>query len=190
MQLLWDCPLTDERYVSERAWEKANLECCPLHPEGGCGLERLGTYGRVTPVGVRVPRWWCPKARCSISLLPAFLAARLSGTLAQVEAAVAVVEETGGVAAAVDRVRPPDRDDAIGLAGALRWLRRRVVAVRAALKAALTLIPDRFMGLSPTLAAFGTRLGSTQVLVALRGLLRRYLGSLPTPVGFGARQRG
>ena len=89
VQLLWKCPLSDERYVSERAWESAILDSCPLHPEGGCGLERLGTYARVAPAGARVPRWWCPKAGVSISLLPSFLSARLSGTLAEVEAFVA-----------------------------------------------------------------------------------------------------
>ena len=34
MQVLWKCPLSDERYVSERGWEKATLDRCPFHPEG------------------------------------------------------------------------------------------------------------------------------------------------------------
>lgn len=186
VQKLWNCPLTDERYVSERAWENANLEHCPFHPSGGCGVERHGSYGRVSPAGVRVPRWWCPKAKASISLLPTFLAARLSGTLAAVEAVVAAVEAAGSVGAAVDVVHPPDAYIAIGFAGAVRSIRRRVAAVRAALVAIITLLPERFVGVAPTLDAFRAALGVDQVLIAIRGVAEPYLGSLPTPLGFRA----
>lgn len=190
MQLLWECPLTDERYVTERAWESATLESCPFHPAGGCSLEKLGSYARVAPEGVRVPRWWCPRQRESVSRLPSFLAARMSGTLAEVEDAVAKVEAAGSVAAAVDVVRPPDVDDAVGLVGALRWLRRRVRRVRAALVSIVTLMPERFAGVRPTLAAFQEVLAAERVLVTLRGLAERYLGELPAPLGFRTRQGG
>ena len=189
MQLLWKCPLSDERYVNERAWERATLDHCPFHADEACGLERLGSYGRVVPLGVRVPRWWCPKRRESISLLPSFLSARLSGTLAEVEDAVAKVEEAGGIAAAVDAVRPPDTQDAIELPGALRWLRRRVIAVRAVLRACVTLMPERFAGVQPTLEALRKALCRDRVLVTLRELAERYLGRLPSPVGFRTRAR-
>lgn len=135
MQLLWKCPLADEPYVTQRAWETAILDNCPFHPEGGCGLEKLGSYGRVEPPGARVPRWWCPKQGASVSLLPSFLAARLSGILAAVEQLVAEVERAGSAAAAVDIVHPPDAEDAIGLVCALRSIRRRVRAMRATLLA-------------------------------------------------------
>lgn len=187
MQLGWSCSLSDAAYVTERGWESAILVCCPFHPEGGCGLERLGSYARVEPPGTRIPRWWCPKAGTSISLLPSFLAARFSGTLAAVEAVVATVEGAGGVAAAVDRVRPPDAPDAVGLPGALRWLWRRVLAVRAALLAVVTLLPERFGGVKPTLAALGSVLGVGRVLVTLREILGRQLATLPAPLGFRAR---
>jgi hypothetical protein len=188
--MFWKCPLADERYVTQRAWEGAILDSCPFHPEGGCGLEKLGTYARVEPRGARIPRWWCPKARESISLLPAFLAARLSGTLAAVEQVVATVEAAGGVAAAVDRIHPPEAESPIGLAGALRSVRRRVRAVRAALLAIVTLLPARFVGVPPTLAAFREVLGGDAVLVQLRELAARHLGALPTPLGFRARASG
>lgn len=190
VQLLWKYPLADERYVTQRAWESAILGECPFHPEGGCGLERLGSYPRVEPPGVRVPRWWCPKERASISLLPSFLAARLSGTLADVERVVGAVEAAGGVTAAVDAVHPPDAEDAIGLVCALRSIRRRVRAVRAALLAIATLMPDRFLGVGPTLAAFRGALASDNVLVTLRELAARHLGALPVPLGFRARASG
>ena len=190
MQILWKCPITDERYVTERAWENANLECCPFHAEGGCGLLKLGTYGRVKPAGVRVPRWWCPRQGESISLLPSFLAARLSGTVAEVEDVVAKVEAAGGVAAAVDEILPPDADKSIGLVGALRWIRRRVTAVRTALLAIVTLEPEQFRGVQPTLAGFREALSQKRVLVTLRELVERHLCALPVPLGFRARARG
>jgi hypothetical protein len=190
VQLLWKCPLSDERYVSERAWESAILDSCPFHAEGGCGVERLGTYARVAPAGARVPRWWCPKAGASISLLPSFLAARLTGTLAAVESVVAAVESAGGVAAAVDAVHPPDAAHAIGLAGAVRSIRRRVAAVRAALLAIATLMPERFVGVAPTLASFRAALGVERVLVVVREIAARHLGALPVPLGLRARGSG
>ena len=185
--MFWKCPLTDERYVTQRAWESAILDRCPFHPEGGCGLERLGSYERVEPPGARIPRWWCPKQRESISLLPSFLAARLQGTLAAVEQVVATVEAAGGIAAAVDALHPPDAEEPIGLAGALRSIRRRVWAVRTALIAIATLLPERFAGVRPTLAAFRKVLGGDAVLVQLRELAERHLGALPVPLGFRAR---
>ncbi|HEY6559472.1 MAG TPA: hypothetical protein VI072_19445 [Polyangiaceae bacterium] len=191
VQVLWKCPLTDERYVTQRAWEGAILDRCPFHPEGGCGVEKLGSYGRVEPAGARIPRWWCPKQRESISLLPSFLAARLTGTLADVERVVEAVEAAGSIAAAVDAVHPPDAEKAVGLVCALRSIRRRVRAVRAALLAIATLMPERFAAVSPpTLAAFREALGGDGVLVRLREFAERYLGVLPVPLGFRARARG
>jgi hypothetical protein len=190
VQLFWKCPLTDERYVTQRAWESAILDRCPFHPEGRCGLEKLGSYERVEPAGARIPRWRCPKRRESISLLPSFLSAGLTGTLADVERVVATVEAAGGISAAVDAVHPPDAEQAVGLSGALRSIRRRVRAVRAALTAIATLLPERFAGVSPTLAAFRKVLGGDAVLVRLREVAERHLGALPTPLGFRARARG
>src|SRR5688500_5539209 len=117
MQIPWKVPVADDRYVADRVWERAELCACPMHPEGGCDVQRLGPYGRVAPAGVRVARWWCPVARRSISLLPTFLAARLSGTLDEAEAVVAAVEEAGGVTAALEAVHPAEAEGAIGLQG-------------------------------------------------------------------------
>ena len=189
MQRVWKLPVADDRYVAERAWESAILCECPLHPEGGCGLQKLGSYGRVEPAGARIPRWWCPRAGTSISLLPAFLAARLQGTLDAVEAVVTVVERAGSIEAAVDIVHPPDADDAVEFVGAVRSIRRRVRAVRAALLAIVTLMPERFAGVLPTLAAFRAALGSERVLVELRHVAERHLASLAVPLGFRARVR-
>ncbi len=192
MQLLWKCPLADERYVTQRAWEGAILDSCPFHPGGGCGLQKLGSYGRIEPAGVRVPRWWCPQKRASVSLLPSFLAARLPGTLRDVEHVVATVEAVGSVSAAVDVVHPPDARGAIGLEGALRSIRRRVRAVRAALLAIATLMPERFAGVRPTIASFRQALGVAlgEVLVTLRERVARHLHALPVPLGLRPRGGG
>lgn len=189
MQLAWKGPVADDRYVADRVWERAVLCACPIHPEGGCGLQRLGSYGRVSPPGARVARWWCPVARKSISLLPWFLAARLSGTLDEVEAVVAEVERAGGVTAALKTVHPAEAEDAIGHQAALRSMRRRVRAVRAALLAITTLLPERFAGTTPTITGLRAALSTGRVLVALRELAAERLHALPTPLGFATRVR-
>jgi hypothetical protein len=190
VQLLWKSQFSDEEYVSRRAWEGAIPGECPFHPEGGCGLRRLGSYERVAPQGIRVARWWCPAQRASVSLLPDFLAARLSGTLAEVEAVVVAVEVTRSIAAAVDVVHLAEAEDAIGQEGALRSIRLRVRAVYRALLAAATLLPQRFAGVTPTIAGFREVLGVSSVLGAVRHLAERHLSSLPTPLGFRARVPG
>ena len=99
--------VTSEGYVTEQGWRTATLERCPLHREGGCGLARHGSYPRVRPAGIRVARFWCPKAGVTISLLPDFLASRLSGTLAELEAVVEVAEGARSEEAAAEAEGTP-----------------------------------------------------------------------------------
>jgi hypothetical protein len=186
LQVVWNYPVADEAYVTERGWEKANLEQCPFHPEGGCGLERLGTYPRVEPIGARIVRWWCPREGASISLLPSFLAARCRGTLDAIEHVVARVEAIGS-ARALEEIHPADAENALSLEGARRSIRRKVVAVKAALLALVTLLPERLGGVAPTVSALRAHLGTESVLVALRKLGERYLGALPVPLGLRPR---
>ena len=139
VQLRFACELTGAEYVSQGAWQKASLPRCPLHPNGGCGFTRHGTYARVTPPGTQIARWYCRTGHCTFSLLPDCLAARLPGTLAEVEAVVRAVEQAPSLEAACRNLRPD-----IELPGVLRWARRRVQAVHAALQALKGLLPDRF----------------------------------------------
>jgi hypothetical protein len=183
VQLRYACALTGEEYVSERAWEKARLPRCPLHPQGGCGFARHGTYGRATPPGTLVARWYCPQGHRTFSLLPDCLAAQLSGTLAEVEATVRAVEGAASLEAACAHLRPD-----IELPGVLRWTRRRVAAVHAALQALKGLLPERFPCV-PTLAAFAVCLGVAEVLAALRPIAEPFLPALPSPLGFLPRRR-
>ena len=135
-------------------------------------------------------RFWCPLARVSISLLPTFLAARMSGSLDEVEAVVLAVEQAGGVAAAVDVVHPADAQRAIGAVCASRSIRRRLQSVRAALLAVVSLFAERLAGVAPTITALRLALGTDHVLVAVRGLAARHLGALPSPLGLRTRVSG
>lgn len=188
MVIRYPTTVTSERYLIEEGWRTATLERCPLHPEGGCGLSRHGSYSRVHPAGVRVARLLCPKAGTTISLLPDFLASRLTGTLAEVEAMIEAVEEAKSLEAALERVRPAAAENAVTLPSGLRWLRRRLSAVHAALVAAVTLVPA-LAECAPTLAGLRERLGAVEVLVVLRAAAAEYLAALSAPVGFRARGR-
>ena len=75
-------PTTSEDYVAGKLWRLASLARCPWHPAGGCGFCRHGTYERVRPPGTLIARWYCPKARRTVSALPDCLASHYSGTLA------------------------------------------------------------------------------------------------------------
>ena len=138
------------------------------------------------PAGIRVARLRCPKAGVTISLLPDFLASRLSGTLAEVEHAVEAAERAKSQEAAAGQVRPADVADAVTLPSALRWLRRRLSPVRSALLALVTLLPELF-GCAPTIAGLRERLGVSSVLVSLRARAEQRLGALEAPLGFRAR---
>ena len=178
VQLRFDCGLTGGEYVSQRGWQRASLPRCPLHPQGGCGFARHGTYARVTPPGTRIPRWYCRTGHQTFSLLPDCLAARLSGTLSEVEAVVRAVEQAAGLEAACQELRPDIE---------LRWVRRRVQAVQAALQALKGLLPEQFPCV-PTLAAFAACLGVSEALVALRPIGEPFLQHLPSPLGFHPRR--
>ena len=182
MQLRFKTGLTSEEYVSREAWREATLERCPLHPDGDCGFARHGSYARVSPPGARVARWRCPQGHCTFSLLPDCLAARLPGALAEVEAVTLAVEHAPSLEAAADRLRPD-----IELPGAIRWTRRRVQRVHAALHRVRGVEPERFAGWPQRVSTWRARLGVEPVLPALRAIAADYLHELPTPLGFSNR---
>ena len=182
MQLRFQTGLTSEEYVSRQAWREATLERCPLHPTGGCGLARHGTYERADPPGARIARWYCREGHCTFSLLPDCLSARLPGALAAAETAVLVVEQAPSLEAAADRLRPD-----IELPGAIRWARRRVQRVHAALHVLRGLEPERFAGWPATVNAWRAGLGVEPVLPTLRDVAADVLHELPAPVGFSDR---
>jgi hypothetical protein len=183
VQLRFRTQLTSEQYVKQQGWLLATLEHCPLHPEGGCGLERLGTYGRVEPPGAKVARYYCSTGHVTFSLLPDCLAARLSSTLAEVEQVVTEVEEDAKAQVPFETTAQRLRPD-VGLSGAVRWVRRRRHGVRAALVIAVGLLPSVFAGTTPTIEGFRDRFGVAAVLPEVRARIEAHLVRLPPPVGF------
>lgn len=180
MQIRFATNLSAEQYVRQEAWKDARLDSCPLHPEGGCGFSRNGTYKRKSPEGTKIARFYCPKGHKTFSLLPDCLASRLSGSLDEVEAVIVEVENSTSQEAAADNLRLD-----IELPGVLRWMRRRVVFVRAALSILIELLPSLFAGCTPTISSFRSALCLEPILPVLRGRASFYLNILPPPVGFG-----
>ncbi len=147
MQLRFATGLSGEDYVRTEAWRDASLDRCPNHPHGGCSLGPNGTYARKSPRGARVARWYCPESHTTFGLLPDCLAARLPGTLDDLEAVVVAAEEAGSLEEAANAVRRPEDDDAIELPGAMRWVRRRMRLIHDIVSRVIGLIPDRLAGL-------------------------------------------
>lgn len=179
VQLRFTTDLTDEQYVTQSGWREASLPCCPLHPQGGCGFARHGTYGRASPPGTLIARWYCPVGRCTFSLLPDFLAARLPGTLEEIEQVVETVERSPSLEAAADELRTD-----IELPGALRWIHRRLKAVHRSLHLLKGLLPDTFAAWPATVTAFRQGLAVDELLARLREIAEPYLLLLPPPLGF------
>lgn len=182
MQMRFATDLSPEEYVCQEAWKDAKLDSCPLHPEGGCGFSRNGTYKRKSPEGTKIARFYCPRGHKTFSLLPDCLASRLSGSLNEVEAVIVEVENSPSQQKAADNIRLD-----IELPGVLRWMRRRVVLVRVALSILIELLPCLFAGCSPTICSFRSALCLEPILPELRGHASLYLNILPPPVGFGPR---
>ncbi len=103
---------------------------------------RHGTYGRKTPIPMRVARFDCRACQTTISRLLDFAAARRRGSLQEIEdAMIALAAAPSRWAAA--RCLFPDRDE---LANAIRDLPGAFMAVSAFLKAVATLRPNLFRG--------------------------------------------
>jgi len=178
VQLRHETLLTSEAYVAQSAWVNASLSVCPRHPRGGCGVARHGTYPRKTPVGMRVARYYCPTARETFSLLPDCLASRFPSDLDDLERVVLHVEGARSVEAAADVLRPE-----IELPSAIRWVRRRLGLVRAALVLALTLLD---VGVAEArVSAVRTAWDTDRALVTLRMRAAAHLAAWPRPLGFG-----
>jgi hypothetical protein len=132
---------------------------------------------------MRVARWYCRDAHETFSLLPDCLAARLIGSLDEVEQVVVEVEGQASVEAAASALRPD-----IELPGAMRWVRRRLKGVRTALLALLTLMPGR-LGTKVELRAVRAELSTERALVALREIGAAHLPRLVRPLGFRPPRR-
>lgn len=131
LQIPLHTSLSPEVYVASRGWKLAQLPVCPLHPAGGCGMARHGSYARAKPSGIRVARWYCPRGHRTFSLIPDFLAARLPGLLTEVEEVIFAAARSPSIEAAA----ASGRELSVSLPSAIRWFRRRLGPVRRAIQA-------------------------------------------------------
>lgn len=174
-----------ESYIAKHEWLAVRLDRCPLHPSGRCSFARHGTYERAAPLGMRIARWYCPEGHRTFSLLPDFLAARLPGLLGSVDAVVASVPRMRSMEAAANALRQDD----VSLPAAVRWLRRRVRAVQAALQAVSSLHPST-PGIRHLCGIPGEASSSCTLVELRRELSPQTLSELPAPLGFLRLQRG
>ena len=194
VQLRFDTGLTGEQYVTRELWREARLDRCPLHPRGGCGFARHGTYERKSPPGTHVARWYCRRGHQTFSLLPDHLAARFPGTLPEIEQVVAAAERASSVQACADALRPLT----VSLPSAIRWVRRRLARAHSLLPIVVAMVPQHLQGCAPTIEAIHQRLVVESptasvvdsALVRLRDLLSEHLAALSTPVGLRYRCAG
>ena len=177
VQLRLKIALTGEDYVKRKAWLDATAPPCPWHTKD-CQLVPHGTYERRTPEGARVRRFRCRRLGRTVSLLPDCLAARLPGTLEDVEATVRGAEQAPSLATAAIEARPEDVDTG----AAQRWTSRRWRPVQQCLELLRTLYPQRFGAVEAI--AFGAALGTAAVLAHLRAVAAKRPQTLPAPVGF------
>ncbi len=150
-------------------------------------MQRLGTYMRKVPVVAFVARYYCPEQHTTFGLLPDFYASRVPGTLDDIEHTAVQAEASAGLERAAEELRPGDESDAVTLSVAVAWVRRRVAWVRALLVTVAGLFAELFAGVRPSVRAFRARLGTSRVLVALRGICEPYLYVLPPPLGLNPR---
>jgi len=179
MQIRYPEQLTEKEYRDQQAWNNVRLDCCPFHPDGGCGVSRHGTYPRKFPYYCLVARWYCPKEHRTISMLPDFFASRFPGTLDEVEHVVNVAEQATSQEQAAELLRPD-----ITLPSGLRWLRRRLQYVLEILNILTGLLCTECPA---DLTSFRQKYGVRRVLSFLRSLCSEHLQSLPPIVGFGPR---
>ncbi|MEA1921988.1 MAG: hypothetical protein U9N63_04965 [Pseudomonadota bacterium] len=175
MQIRNNVNVSVSEYNRQNLCEKAELKQCPIHPEGGCGIRRHGSYERVVPMKFEIPRWYCRKGHATIALVPDFLPSRFPGTLKDVEEVVVEAQKHPTLVSAAEHIRPD-----IGLQGGLRWLNRRINYVSTALKACAGLFPEiGFKNLEQLQKAFGV----DSVLSHLREILKEHLYALPRIIG-------
>jgi hypothetical protein len=183
VQVRLETTLTFDEYVTSKGWERATLSACPLCAPGTCSFARHGTYMRKFPEPAFIARYYCPEKGITFGLLPDFYASRTPGTLDELEHAAATAEAVPGVARAAEQLRPGDAPGAVTLPAAMAWLHRRRAWVRALLVTVAGLFPDLFANLGQSLRAWRACLGTSRVLVALRGICEGYLYVLPRPLG-------
>lgn len=185
VQLRFASRLTSENYVSERGWLEAKLDHCPVHGSCACGFHRHSAYERVWPKGALIPRWYCPEAGMTFSLLPDFLAAGVKGSLAEISAVAGAVESGPSLEAVASALRPE-----VSLAAAVRWTRRRVIWFREGATVARGVLGELLdVPVLPSRLALALGAGVGSVLGILRVRMTPHLHVFARPVGLCPRCR-
>jgi hypothetical protein len=188
VQLRLATKLTCEDYINQQAWREAAVESCPWHPRGMCGFRSHTHYVRKDPAGLVIRRWYCAQAHQTVSLLPDFAAARISGTLTGIEDVAVQFEQAlkcGATAGEAAQLLRPD----IESQGALRWVRRRLQWVHAALVLLVGCAPELLTQGELTIRAVQNVLHTQQVLVQVREIAAPHLPFATAPVGFAPSRR-
>ena len=133
---------------------------------------------------MRIARWYCAPCHTTFSALPDCLAARLPGSLREVEDAVVALDEGGNPTAAARRVF----DGTYDCANARRWIRCRSGAVAMCLVIIRGILPALFAGCDASITGLRLHCGTVTVLVDLRRACSGQLQGLPGPVGFHPRR--
>jgi len=116
----------------------------------------------------------------TFSLLPDCLAARLPGTLLEVEVVLNKVQDSPSQEAAAEEIR-----DDIELIGALRWVRHRIFLIQVTLNMLIEIVSDLPKNCTPNISCFQEFFDVQFVLPVLRGYVSSHLQILPPPIGFG-----
>ena len=175
MQIRYIVNVSPSEYKKQKLHEKAELHQCPIHPEGGCGIRRHGTYTRKHPIELKISCWYCRMGHTLISMLPDFLPSRLSETLKDVEEIVLEVQKYPSLERAAENIRPD-----IELPGAVRWVRRRINYVKDVLVRGAGILPQfEFKSLEQLQKIFKVDF----VLPHLREILETHLHKLPHIIG-------
>jgi hypothetical protein len=183
VQLRLQSKLTSEEYITREAWRDASLRTCPMHPRGGCGFRSCGSYLRKVPSGLRIARWYCPRAHCTFSLVPDFAATRIASTLVEIEDVVTRFDAERAAGQSVELAARSLRPD-IEPQGSVRWVQRRRRWVSAAIAVLVGIAPELFAGCEPTVAAIRAALGCDCLLVRAREIVAAQLAHTPAPLGF------
>ena len=162
-----------------------------MHPEGGCSFCRWGTYFRLVPLECEIARFYCRESRTTFSVLPDCLAARMPGTVQQLEQASLAVEQgkkQGPLEVQAQKLRTTSHHgEPIEPRSAVRWMMRRHHAVTLCLTVLITLMPQVFGSCVPTLASVGAKLSGVWgqcVLMGIRHVAQGLLDKIPSPVGY------
>ena len=176
--------LTPDQYVNQQEWKKSKLLACPRHPRGGCTFHMHGTYGRKWPEGMRIRRHYCRTSQKSFSLIPDFLAARVSGCLHQIEDVVAHVEDGRSQQHTWEQLTALLRPQS-GHKAALRWIQRRVFWVKVAFAMLAGPCPNMLLGLGESILRARVAWRQPCVLVHIHRLCQpqQQHGAAPTALG-------